>query len=164
MDNDRIHMASKANNTTMELEENILSSQENSTSELMLESIIVALDFSVVTISNCSVFVGVTLNKANFLVPWLVVYLLGIVSAYITSICYLFINWFSECFWKTLALGMVYNILWILVKTTYDDIKCISSRSVMNKKDDIFPEISVPTKTPDVCEMEESFVELKVTA
>ena len=151
-------MPSKVNNN-MEPVEKIISYRKNNTSELMLEFVIVACEFSVVTTCNCLVFVGVIMDKANFFVPWLVVYLLGFVSAYISSICYFFINGFSHLFWKTLAIGMVYNILWILVKSTYDDIKRQSSRSSMNKEDQILPNIHVPTNTPDVCEIEESLFE-----
>ena len=50
-------------------------------------------------------------------------YLLGFVSAYIASVCYVIISWFSEPFWRNIVLGVVYNILWCLVKSTFDDIR-----------------------------------------
>ena len=71
---------------------------------------------------------GVKTSQPAHIVPWLVVYVIGIATCYVGSVILLARNllnsvWNFDWFLPLLN-GFIFNIIWGLVKSVYSDIKC----------------------------------------
>ena len=81
----------------------------------------------VVLFCNVLAMKAIKTKQSSYLIPWLVVYLIAIITCYVGSLLLLAINLITGV-WNfewilPLCAGVVFNIIWVLAKSTYDDMK-----------------------------------------
>ena len=105
---------------------------------------------SVLLLSNLTALLGLQRTEAYLLVPWIFVYLIGICSSYIGATI-LFVSQINEDgelntkIVYPLGTAVVFHLVWILVKSVFDDLKSgMSDRSMQQQR---YVELSLPSSS-----------------
>ena len=77
---------------------------------------------------------GIKTSQPAHLMPWLVVYMIGIITCYVGSVIVM-VSSVLNCDWfLPLLNGVIFSIIWALAKSVYSDIKCDSMELESNLK------------------------------
>ena len=85
------------------------------------------LSIIILLFSNILAIRGIKTNQPNIIIPWLVVYMIGILACYAASVLLLSESvfngvWSFEWF-LPLAGGVIFNAIWFLGNSVYSDMK-----------------------------------------
>ena len=105
---------------------------------------------AVLLLSNLTALLGLQRTEAYLLVPWIFVYLIGICSSYIGATI-LFVSQINEDgelntkIVYPLGTAVVFHLVWILVKSVFDDLKSgMGDRSMQQQH---YVELSLPSSS-----------------
>ena len=105
---------------------------------------------AVLLLSNLTALLGLHRTEAYLLVPWIFVYLIGICSSYIGATI-LFVSQINEDgelntkIVYPLGTAVVFHLVWILVKSVFDDLKSgMGDRSMQQQH---YVELSLPSSS-----------------